>query len=329
MFSLPAIGVLATSGGIVVRSAGYDAAVARIGLVLGAGGVVGAAFHDGVLAALRDATGWDPREADVIVGTSAGSHVGARLRAGRAPGRAARRGAPTVPTDRTVEAALRPASPGALVRGLVGPGRARLTATFAALLPAGRVSLAAMIDEINALHPDGWPDRPLWLPAVRLRDGRRVVFGRDEAAASDVGHAVAASCAIPGWFSPVNIAGDRYVDGGAHSTTNLDVLAGEGLDLVVVSAPMGVARGAHSATAALQARGFMRWRLANEARAVRRGGARVVAFSPTAQDLEVMGWNAMAQGRRGAVIERAYASASRRLARPQWRDELAALVEAA
>src|SRR6185369_6425583 len=56
--------------------------MARIGLVLGAGGVVGHAFHAGVLAALTEKTGWDPRAAEVVVGTSAGSVVGALLRAG-------------------------------------------------------------------------------------------------------------------------------------------------------------------------------------------------------------------------------------------------------
>src|SRR5262245_58017877 len=57
-------------------------AVPRIALVLGAGGVVGHAFHAGVLAAMADSTGWDPRDADVVVGTSAGSVVGALTRAG-------------------------------------------------------------------------------------------------------------------------------------------------------------------------------------------------------------------------------------------------------
>src|SRR6516165_6415165 len=54
----------------------------RIGLVLGAGGVVGHAFHAGALAALADETGWDPRRAEIVVGTSAGSVAGALLRAG-------------------------------------------------------------------------------------------------------------------------------------------------------------------------------------------------------------------------------------------------------
>src|SRR6478735_9602223 len=54
----------------------------RIGLVLGAGGTTGAAFHAGALLALEQDLGWDPREADIIVGSSAGSIVGALLRAG-------------------------------------------------------------------------------------------------------------------------------------------------------------------------------------------------------------------------------------------------------
>src|SRR5687768_13521414 len=57
-------------------------AAPRIGLVLGAGGVAGGAFHSGVLAALHESMGWDPRDAAVIVGTSAGSITAAALRAG-------------------------------------------------------------------------------------------------------------------------------------------------------------------------------------------------------------------------------------------------------
>jgi NTE family protein len=56
--------------------------MARVGLVLGAGGATGGAFHAGVLAALEEATGWDPRTSEVILGTSAGSITGAMLRAG-------------------------------------------------------------------------------------------------------------------------------------------------------------------------------------------------------------------------------------------------------
>lgn len=54
----------------------------KIGLVLGAGGVVGQAYQAGVLAALQREANWDPRHADIIVGTSAGSVTGAVLRIG-------------------------------------------------------------------------------------------------------------------------------------------------------------------------------------------------------------------------------------------------------
>jgi NTE family protein len=284
--------------------------VTRIGLVLGAGGLVGSAFHAGVLRALREATGWDPRQAEIIVGTSAGSYVGAQLRAGAPVGRVATRSqvAPAGAGRR-----FAPAAPSAVVRGLTRPGSARIGSLVAAALPAGRLPLDGLAGEVNALHSRGWPRDRLWLPAVRLRDGARVVFGRDEH--PDVGSAVAASCAVPGYFAPVRIGTERYVDGGAHSVTNADLLAGEGLDLVVVISPMAAARGVRTPSALLQGRGAMRLRLATEARAVRRSGAQVVAFSPTPDDLAVMGWNAMDGRRRQLVMDRSYASALRRLQR--------------
>lgn len=302
--------------------------MARIGLVLGAGGIVGGAFHDGVLRALTEATGWDPRDAEVIVGTSIGSYAGAMLRGSgqtgrRAPNRARRPAA--IAGDERARGRYAPAAPGVALRALTRPGSVRPGAALSGLLPAGRTSFAGLGAEVDRVHAGGWPERPLWLPAVRLRDGQRVVFGTDDAPPASVGDAVAASCAIPGYATPVVIGGERYIDGGAHSTTNADLVAGLGLDLVIVSAPMGQARGAWSASSVLQGRGYMRWRLAAEARAVRRSGAAVIAFSPTPADLQVMGWNAMAAGRRSAVVERAYESARERLERSRWREMLAPL----
>ena len=95
-----------------------------------------------------------------------------------------------------------------------------------------------MISEgIGALLPDAWPADPLWICAVRQSDGRRVVFGRGDRRPR-VADAVAASCAIPGFFAPVVIDGEAHLDGGVHSPTNADVLRGEDLDLVIVSSPM-------------------------------------------------------------------------------------------
>jgi NTE family protein len=54
----------------------------RVGLVLGAGGLVGQAYHAGVLAALENELGWDPRTASLVIGTSAGSLTATLLRMG-------------------------------------------------------------------------------------------------------------------------------------------------------------------------------------------------------------------------------------------------------
>ena len=297
----------------------------KVGLVLGAGGVVGGAFHDGVLRALRDVTGWDPRNADIIVGTSAGSHAGAMLRAGRPAERGRALGRTTPADDEAPTTGRGPASPGLFLRALTRPGSVRAGALLAAALPAGRSSFEGVVGYVNRAHRGGWPLEPLWLPAVRLRDGARVVFGQPGAPETDVGRAVAASCAVPGRFAPVVIQGERYVDGGVYSTTNLDLLADEGMDLVVVSAPMAMARGAMSASAVMQGRAYMRFRLAAEARTVRRRGTAVVAFSPTADDVQVMGWNAMSSSRRSAIVDRAYESAAARLSNPRWQEQLSPL----
>src|SRR5256885_10437293 len=57
----------------------------RVGLVLGAGGVMGGAWLTGGLHALATETGWDPASAEYVVGTSAGSMMGALLASGVPP----------------------------------------------------------------------------------------------------------------------------------------------------------------------------------------------------------------------------------------------------
>src|SRR5205807_3205799 len=116
---------------------------------------------------------------------------------------------------------------------------------------------------------DDWPDRSLWLCAARADDGRRVVFGQVGSPPTDVSTAVAASCAVPWLFAPVEIDGVSYVDGGVYSPTNLDLLADRGLDLVIVVSPMSVAR--HRVRPIdLPLRRLFRLRLGREAAKVRR-----------------------------------------------------------
>lgn len=315
--------------------------MARVGLVLGAGGVVGHAYHAGVLRALHDDTGWDPRTAEVVVGTSAGAHVAALLRAGLSAHDLAARaaGEPQSPEGRRILRHIGPAepiprprmravgmtSPALLLRSIARPWAARPGTLAAALLPVGRVSLAPFAARTNWLFGHHWPDETLWVPAVRLRDGRRVVFGRDGAPATEVGTAVAASCAVPGWFAPVVIDGRRYVDGGAHSSSNVDLCAGLGLDLVVVLSSMTVARGVWPTSFDYPARASLRLGLSREMRKLRRQGTEVVAFQPSAADVAVMGMNAMNPHRRHPVVTQAYESTARALDRPEVRERFSVL----
>jgi NTE family protein len=316
----------------------------RVGLVLGAGGAVGHAFHAGVLSALEEQTGWDPRTAEIIVGTSAGSGMGAMLRIGLSAADMAARASDrplsaegarlvakvgTTPALADIQRTRQPASgdrprtiagPGVLTQVLRRPWTARATAVAAAMLPAGRRPTSVISSGIRSLHGPGWPDRPLWICAVRVDDGRRVVFGRDRAdsPAADVGDAVAASCAIPGYFEPVTIDGVRYVDGGAHSPTNADLLAGLDLDAVIVSSPMSVARRHLRASLDIGARLMFHRYLAAELTRVRRKGTRVLTFEPTGEDLGVMGINAMDWTRRPRVVQHVRDSARRRIDARGW-----------
>lgn len=317
---------------------GYPAGVGagtggpRVGLVLGAGGVAGGAFHAGVLAALEEATGWDPRRATVIVGTSAGSITATSLRAGlcaadllaRAEGRPmsaagtrllAQAGPPPAPPVlRSGGRARRPADIAArLARAAARPLDARPLALLAGLLPEGAVGTDLISAAIARLPLGAWPSDPLWICAVRERDGRLVVFGRDRR--PPLPDAVAASCAIPGFYRPVSIGGEPFVDGGAHSPTNADVLADAGLDLIVVSSPMSLTGRGLRLAIDQPARRWSLLILQAEARRLRRRGTHVIAFQPTTEDAAVIGPNPMDPARRAAIARQARESTLRRLAR--------------
>lgn len=286
----------------------------RVGLVLGAGGVVGHAWHVGVLAAVEEATGWDPRRADVVVGTSAGSVVGALLRGGLGTadlygwrGRGAR-AAPEAP-DAGPRSAM---SPALLARAAIGmrPG------LLAGLLPRGRVATDGIGDQVRGVLGVRWPDRALWINAVRLADGRRVTFGRAGAPAVEPATAVRASCAIPGFFAPVVHDGTEYVDGGIHSPTNADLLGSGDVDLVLVSSPMSIDRTALRRPSPMHAaRVLHRTSLQREVVGLRRRRLRVVTLQPGPADLAEMGGTASAMdpSRRQAVARQARETTLRRL----------------
>jgi NTE family protein len=301
--------------------------------------MIGHAYHAGVLAALEDHLDWDARDASLIVGTSAGSVVGSILRAGIGPRDLAARstGEPLSPEAARLvarsEAAtpagppLRPgrarglprmAAPGMVARSVLRPfWWNRPGVVLAGAIPAGRVPTEWVSAGIRVLYGEAWSERPLWIAAVRLGDGRRVVFGRDHGNHPPVADAVAASCAIPGFFEPVTIEGERFVDGGAHSPTNADLVANEDVDVVIVSSPMSISGsgGRRRPPIDAPARRLCRLYLAREVARIRRRGIPVIAFQPTPDDLALMGVNAMDPQRRAPVTRQARASAASKLAR--------------
>jgi NTE family protein len=212
------------------------------------------------------------------------------------------------------------ASPALLARAALRPfWMNRPGVVLAGALPAGAVPTELVAAGFRALFGSDWPARELWLSAVRLRDGRRVVFGRDGAPVGHVADAVAASCAIPGFFEPVTIGGVAYVDGGAHSPTNADLLAERELDLVIVSSPMSVAGNRLRPSLDLPARRLCRLYLGQEVARIRRRGVPVLAFQPTADDLTQMGLNAMDRSKRAPVTRQARESALKKLERDDTR----------
>src|SRR4051794_38344210 len=160
------------------------------------------------------------------------------------------------------------------------PWRVRAGHLATTLLPTGQHSTEFIAAGVRRFHGDRWPDDPLYIVAVRRRDGRRVVFGRRGSPGTDLPRAVAASCAIPGFFHPVEIDGESYVDGGVHSPTNADVVRGLELDVVLVSSPMSVRPAGMRATLDLAPRLFAHRYLRREVAALRRRGMRVVTFEP-------------------------------------------------
>lgn len=295
------------------------------GLVLGAGGVLGAAWTTGALQALESAWGWDVREADVLVGTSAGSVVAAVLGCGIGVGTLAnhQRGRlepddPMIDFDHDADSGgALPPRPGlgigsaALVaRTLVNPRRFPPLAAVAAWAPRGRGTLEPVGRLVRAVLPEGaeWAPHPAtWIVAMDYDRGRRVPFGRDDEPAASLPEAVMASCAIPGWYAAVTINGRRYVDGGTCSPTSADLLADRGLEEVAVLAPMASfdLDEPPSLVGRLERR-FRRLqsrRVLREAAKLRRRGVRVSVLAPGREDLEAIGVNLMDPRRRLAVLE--------------------------
>ena len=255
----------------------------RRALVLGGGGITGIAWETGVLAGLAEA-GLDLTSADVIVGTSAGSVVGAQITGddGIADLYAEQL------KDPTGEIAARIGG-GVLLRYLAAAlwprderrSRARLGRAALAARTVPEAERLAVFE--RRLGSRAWPDRRLLVTAVDAESGEPVVF--DRTSGVPLAAAVAASCAVPLVWPPVSIDGHRYVDGGARSVANADLATG--CDRVVVLAPL---------TAALRRSGRISRQLASLG-----PGVRSVVVSPDANARRAIGRNVLDPARRVAA----------------------------
>jgi NTE family protein len=301
-------------------------------LVLGGGGLLGEAWLRSCLAGIEAEAGWDLRECDASVGTSAGSIVAAVLAAGRRPEAAggvaegwahaadSRRPAP----DGTSAAAGRPTARGGLAM-LAGAARgAALRAAApvapplsAALEPGGAALRAAALRrgrpatrEIpglrEALERMGAEfDGRLRVTAIDLASGRRVVFGAPGAPPASVTEAVLASCAVPWVFRPRTIGGREYVDGGFGSAANVDAAPVRRGDEVLCLVPTASTRLALDRFGALRA--FAGTTVAAESLLLRRRGARVRVVAPDAPTVTAIGPSLFDRERRPQVEAAGYA----------------------
>ncbi len=316
-----------------------------LGIVLGAGGTVGLAYHAGVLRAMEQVAGIVASDADLLVGTSAGSVAAAYVRSGWSTEELYQVLLGTHPSldglsaeelDGRNRGILAPAfrDPLTLVRRLVGSsyvaGRSfvrlpapwlKVPAVLQRAFPGGVFEMAEGRRRFAEELPVGWPPKPLWLCAVDIDSGRRVVLGRPgRAPLASLQTAVAASCAIPGIYAPVRIGSRTLVDGGIHSTTNLDLAVTAGCSLVICAAPMAYDTGGSLPSPLTQlVRRVPARMVVDEMDAARKRGTEVLLIRPSAGELRIHGMNLMRRSGWELVGKAAYESAARQLETDRFR----------
>ncbi|MGY0004661.1 patatin-like phospholipase family protein [Micromonospora sp. I033] len=262
-------------------------------LVLGGGGVTGVAWELGLLAGLA-ARGVDLTGAELVVGTSAGSVVGAQVCAG-------------TPVEELYAAQLRPArhevaarlGVGVLARwawaGARGRDEVRARARVGAMALAARTPTEESRRAVIAarLPVAQWPARRLLVTAVDAASGEFVVF--DAGSQVALVDAVGASCAVPGVWPPVTIGGRRFVDGGVRSAVNADLAA-------------GAQRG--GVPAPTRARFGAMPRLSAPVAGLESAGARVAVVSPDRAARAAIGRNVLDPARRAASARAGFAQAA-------------------
>ena len=263
------------------------------GLVLSGGGSVGIAWQTGLAAGLAR-EGVHLAAADAILGTSAGSAVGAQLASGAdLEQRLSRHRQPSSGTPTEVASAPQ-ASPERMARLMTVMAEAALTEDEVAGRAAiGRFALDAdalpeeqLLGSFRYLSGVPWP-RGYACTAVDAETGDFVVW--DVRSDVPLERAVASSCAVPGIFAPITIGGRRYIDGGMRSATNADLATGH--ELVVVVSLLSPARLADAVADPRAARYLAR--MEAELRALSDAGATVEVVAPDDRAAAAIGLNLM------------------------------------
>lgn len=268
-------------------------------LVLGGGGSTGNAWLIGVVAGLADA-GLDVTNADLTIGTSAGSTAAAQisgapiaeLYAATVQAPASRTSAPADP--RPAPANLRPAPAKGRDVSDHMERTARIIASSADPADMRRRMGAAALELQAALAPSTqerwratvaarlprqeWPQQQILITAVDAGTGEPVEFGNSSGV--DLVDAVAASCASGFAY---RIGSANYIDGGYRSNAeNADLAAG--FRRVLVLSPFG------GRTRTPEA-----WKqdLASHIEVLRAGGNQVETILPAVESEHLFGANAM------------------------------------
>jgi NTE family protein len=214
-------------------------------------------------------------------------------------------------------------SPALVTAWLRRPWRLDPVTALASVIPDGTLDLAEHAGALEEILGSPWPDAPLWVCTVRKRDLRRIVMGRD--LTPRLAAAVAASCAIPGYFRPVDVEGEAYIDGGVRSPTNADVLRRADLDLAIVLSPMS-GRALPSPSVGTVVRRHARGKVEAERAKLEAAGIATLLIEPGPEVIGALGRDFMSHARVDDIVRTAFVDTGDQLRQPRAQALAASLV---
>ncbi|MFD9726941.1 patatin-like phospholipase family protein [Streptomyces sp. NPDC059072] len=263
-------------------------------LVLGGGGLTGIGWECGILYGLARA-GVDLTTADLVVGTSAGSVVGAQLTSGLLSAQELyerQLGDPTGEKAAKLGAGVMARFALAMVRSRDSTAYRQRVGAMALAADTGAEAERRKVLAARLVSHE-WPERRFVVTAVDAHTGEPADF--DRASGAGLVDAVSASCAVPGVWPPVTVGGRRFIDGGVRSATNADLAAGYAR--VVIVAPISLGSGLVPSPAAQAGR-------------LRKAGARVLLITPSGVARKAFGRNVLDPARRDPAARAGLAQAA-------------------